>query len=840
MTNDARFWERFSNQKVFLGFKVTGSGSDITKMPIGVDGKYGAAAGDLSRLGSYDEAARVADYTAISLTQPLMADGKLLVCLDFDWKRSANGKPNDEMKASMVALINAGHEFESSASGMGAHIWVLMEEENLPKKYTFSDGCGFEVFSGIPGQRANVIFTGINARGSLMVLDKWEFYQPEVIEHVKKEIPILSTYKNRTSDIPKILGYVPNNDMEYDDWLKVGMAIKDELGDGGFGLWDSWSSQSSKYDPAVMKTKWESFKGQGVGFGSVVLMAQRNGMPKSINIGDVTKSIPKSENIVEVDGLLTIKRSHKAFEEAVKLISDAKDLNDLIDRVCPKIRSMSGIDRLSVSMLGDDLKIKAKQFKSIIPIAEARQMLMTDEIKAVEQNRSKAKFQKTNLAKDWVFLEQSCEFYKPETGERISAAAINIKFMADMPEDDNGNRKEPSKMFAEFGGKCIYTDMYVPEVFNSEDPFFSINGIDCVNSYSDKTTPLYEPNWKQLDRWKVVEQHIYKMFSAKEDAKTLIEWLAHNVQNPGKKILWACIVIGIPGDGKSSIARVMSAAMGHRNVKNIGLDEVKSSFTSWAEGACLGVIEELRVTGQNRHEVMDRLKPFITNKSVAIVKKGKDGIDKPNTQNYLCFSNHADALALDDSDRRWGVFSTKYQNREQVVEQNNSVYWETLYDAIDNGGGEIRSWLLSIDLSGFNKNVPPATTQAKKRMIAESKHDICSNLEELLVGTAYGYSENVIIPKYLASDLKKIWGQNVSAKFLVKNLRDMGYVPVSDLSELNKVFWWNDATHKPYVKRLWMEEKLLTLPKNVDKDVKKDFINETMRTDLKTSEVSKF
>lgn len=839
MPNAERFWEKFSDQKVFLGFKVTGTGSEITKMPIGVDGKYGAAAGDLSRLGSYEEAARVADYAAISLTQPLLLAGKLLVCLDFDWKRSLTGKPNDEMKSSIVSLMNAGHEFESSASGMGAHIWVLMEEKNLPKKYTFSDKCGFEVFSGIPGQRANVIFTGINARGSLKVLDRWDFYQPDVVEHVKKEMPIHSSYQDRETDVPKILSYVPNNGIEYDDWLKVGMAIKDELGDGGFSLWDSWSSQSSKYDPVVMKSKWESFKGQGVGFGSVVLMAQRNGMPKGSHIGHITKLIAKSENVVEVDGVLTIKRSHKAFEEGVKLITNAKDLNDLIDNVCPKIRSMSGIDRLSISMLGEDLKIKAKHFKFVIPVAEARQMLITDEIHVVEQNRSLAKFQKTNLSKEWVFLEQSTEFYKPKTGERVSAAAINIKFMAEMPKDDNGNRKEPSKMFAEFGGKCIYTDMYVPEMFNAEDPFFSINGVDCVNSYSDKTTPIYDPNWRQLPRWKVAEQHIYKMFESEEDAKLLIKWLAHNVQHPGKKILWACIVIGIPGDGKSSIARMMSSAMGHRNVKNIGLDEVKSSFTSWAEGACLGVIEELRVTGQNRHEVMDRLKPFITNKSVAIIKKGKDGVDKPNTQNYLCFSNHADALALDDSDRRWGVFSTKYQNREEVTSQNDSTYWETLYDAIDNGGSEIRSWLLNVYLSDFNKNVPPATSQAKKRMISESKHDVCSNLEELLVGTSYGYSENVIIPKYLAADLKKIWGQTVSAKFLLKNLRDMGYVPVSDLSELNKVFWWNDATHKPYIKRLWAAEKIGNLPNN-DANVRKDFINDVMRDELKVSNWNKF
>ena len=68
------FWEYFADRKIFLGLKVRGSGSNIKKIPVGVDGNLGAAAGDETRLGTYAEAVKIADYTAISLWNTTSGD----------------------------------------------------------------------------------------------------------------------------------------------------------------------------------------------------------------------------------------------------------------------------------------------------------------------------------------------------------------------------------------------------------------------------------------------------------------------------------------------------------------------------------------------------------------------------------------------------------------------------------------------------------------------------------------------------------------------------------------------------------------------------------------------
>lgn len=59
---------------------------------------------------------------------------------------------------------------------------------------------------------------------------------------------------------------------EYDNWLKIGMILKTELGyNTGYKLWNKWSKLSEKYDESIMDRKWESFKLNG-GLTSMTLL----------------------------------------------------------------------------------------------------------------------------------------------------------------------------------------------------------------------------------------------------------------------------------------------------------------------------------------------------------------------------------------------------------------------------------------------------------------------------------------------------------------------------------------------------------------------------------------
>lgn len=66
-----------------------------------------------------------------------------------------------------------------------------------------------------------------------------------------------------------------------DLWIKVGMAIKHDLGDDGMATWLEWSQRSSKFSMSEAVTQWNSLKpksgGLGVGVGTVYYLAQNAG-----------------------------------------------------------------------------------------------------------------------------------------------------------------------------------------------------------------------------------------------------------------------------------------------------------------------------------------------------------------------------------------------------------------------------------------------------------------------------------------------------------------------------------------------------------------------------------
>jgi putative DNA primase/helicase len=52
-------------------------------------------------------------------------------------------------------------------------------------------------------------------------------------------------------------------DMPRDDWVEIAMAVKAELGEGGFELFDEWSRQSDRYVARDTRDTWKSCKSNG-------------------------------------------------------------------------------------------------------------------------------------------------------------------------------------------------------------------------------------------------------------------------------------------------------------------------------------------------------------------------------------------------------------------------------------------------------------------------------------------------------------------------------------------------------------------------------------------------
>ena len=79
-------------------------------------------------------------------------------------------------------------------------------------------------------------------------------------------------------ELKEALSYLSADD--YNQWVDIGQALR-SIGQQGFGLWDTWSQLSEKYDPRDMGKKWRSFKTAGthesINYESIFKLAQDAG-----------------------------------------------------------------------------------------------------------------------------------------------------------------------------------------------------------------------------------------------------------------------------------------------------------------------------------------------------------------------------------------------------------------------------------------------------------------------------------------------------------------------------------------------------------------------------------
>ncbi|WP_433770861.1 PriCT-2 domain-containing protein [Pseudomonas putida] len=73
------------------------------------------------------------------------------------------------------------------------------------------------------------------------------------------------------SDLPYLLQYISPD--QRDTWVEVGMGLKAEFGQDGYGPWNIWSQSSKSYDGKAALSVWKSFKKGGTGMGTVIKLA---------------------------------------------------------------------------------------------------------------------------------------------------------------------------------------------------------------------------------------------------------------------------------------------------------------------------------------------------------------------------------------------------------------------------------------------------------------------------------------------------------------------------------------------------------------------------------------
>lgn len=273
--------------------------------------------------------------------------------------------------------------------------------------------------------------------------------------------------------------------------------------------------------------------------------------------------------------------------------------------------------------------------------------------------------------------------------------------------------------------------------------------------------------------------HCEYIIPNENEREVFLDFLAFNLQKQGEKVLWAVLLQGVQGTGKSYFAEVMTMILGEHNVSSPSNEELHEVYTQWAKNCSFVVVEELMARG--RLDLMNKLKPIITQPKISIREMYTPNYRMPNRFNLLLLTNHKDAIILDEDDRRYFVV---HSNAEVKKAEYYDKLWE--WTRKPEGAGAIYYYLMNRDLANFNPNSHAPMTEAKKEIIRGSLTDLQAWIDESVENQVWPFHADLICPRHIVeaistSDSLRHLGR-VSMQLLGRTLEKMGAEKVGQVT----------------------------------------------------------
>lgn len=519
-------------------------------------------------------------------------------------------------------------------------------------------------------------------------------------------------------DVLAYLDAYPAGDRDYGEWFEVCTALYHQYqgSNKGFNIWYQWSLLGNEdKEEWRLRNKWHSLEG-GAGtltFGTVIMRVKATGAKVAL----------------ENSGGNFLTNNPDVFEQ---LLVDASDVSNLKEYSEFKDRILA----IPTYKLGSDLRgmlaselahgfgktmgaTKAQIAKALTPIGKANGTITAEDI--------------PTWCSSWVYIETLCEFYNTDLNYGIRREAFDAKY-----------NREPDAIAAGVNASVLALVEYrIPTVTSQLfwpgcGTLMRYDGHTVVNTYrAHNVTPVSEYDERGLEAVRMFEAQLAMLLPVKRERDLLLHWLVFVYQNAGKRLNWSIILQGAQGCGKTYMSDVIKMLMG-ANIRELSSSAICGRFNSWGTGAILNVVEEIRVSGHDRYEVMNRIKPFITNSEVAIERKGRDHETVPNFTSYLFLTNYKDAIPMGDGDRRYCILFSAIQTEEQLYkifggENKTAEYFEKLYAITRSNVGALAKYFTDYVLpDSFKPYGRAPATEGKAEMVGLSLSEPRQALDDLL------------------------------------------------------------------------------------------------------------
>ena len=159
---------------------------------------------------------------------------------------------------------------------------------------------------------------------------------------------------------------------------------------------------------------------------------------------------------------------------------------------------------------------------------------------------------------------------------------------------------------------------------------------------------------KYIPNTMTLMQHI--LGNGVTEVEHFVNWLAYIYQNK-RKTMTAWIFTGVPGTGKGLfIHKVLKPLFGEQQVPMRSLENIEEQFNLYMRTALFLVVDEFRMGDSgNTGRMADKLKHQVTEPTLTIRAMRTNQIELPSFCNFIFLTNRADAVKIEEGDRRYNV-----------------------------------------------------------------------------------------------------------------------------------------------------------------------------------------
>ncbi len=253
-----------------------------------------------------------------------------------------------------------------------------------------------------------------------------------------------------------------------------------------------------------------------------------------------------------------------------------------------------------------------------------------------------------------------------------------------------------------------------------------------------------------------------RLLPVQRDREILLAYMAACVQYPGTKFQWAPVLQGTEGNGKSLVANCVAYAIGQDYMHAPRASQLAEKFNGYLEAKLLILVEEVHMGG--RREMLDELKPYITNPRIELRGMAQEKRMIDNVANWFFCTNHRDAVLKSKNDRRYAVFFTAQQSADDIRRDGmGGQFFPRLYDWLRAGGyAHVAHFLMTYPIPA---DLNPAT-------LCHRAPDTSSTVEAVEAST--GAFESEII-EAVESDSVGFRGGWISSHALDRLMRERGF-----------------------------------------------------------------